>query len=46
METPYTPKNLAVVDLDPWRNRHWFFGLLLAFMAAAFLLFSKAGIAH
>jgi SSS family solute:Na+ symporter len=46
MEAPYMPKNLAVVDMNPWRNRHWFFGLLLAFMAAAFLLFSKAGIAH
>lgn len=44
--TSYTPSNLAVVDMKPWRNRHWFFGLLLAFMAAAFILFSKAGIAQ
>lgn len=46
MSAPYSPKNMAVVDLKPWRNRHWFFGLLLALMAAAFLLFSKAGIAQ
>jgi len=46
MATPYTPKNLAVVNLKPWRNRHWFFALLLVLMAAAFVLFSKAGIAQ
>ncbi|HEX6430268.1 MAG TPA: solute:sodium symporter family transporter [Niastella sp.] len=46
MAASYSPRNLAVVDMKPWRNRHWFFGLLLAFMAAAFILFSKAGIAQ
>ncbi|MBO9565395.1 MAG: solute:sodium symporter family transporter [Niastella sp.] len=42
---PYTPRNLAVVDLQPWRHRYWFFLLLIAGMAGAFFLFSKAGIA-
>lgn len=42
---PYMPRNLAVVDLQPWRHRYWFFLLLIAGMAGAFFLFSKAGIA-
>jgi solute:Na+ symporter, SSS family len=46
MTTPYTLQNQAVVDLKPWRSRHWFFLLLLILMAAAFILFSKAGIAQ
>jgi SSS family solute:Na+ symporter len=35
----------AMVDMRPWKNRHWFFLLLLALMAGTFILFSKAGIA-
>jgi len=46
MAAPYTPQNLSVVDLKPWRSRHWFFLLLLILMATAFILFSKAGIAQ
>ncbi|OQP57118.1 solute:sodium symporter family transporter [Niastella vici] len=46
MATPYIPKDTAMVELKPWRNRHWFFALLLALMAGAFVLFSKAGIAQ
>lgn len=42
---PYIARNLAVVDLQPWRYRYWFFLLLVAGMAGMFLLFSKAGIA-
>lgn len=42
---PYEPRNLAVVDLQPWRQRYGFFLLLIAGMAGAFLLFSKAGLA-
>ena len=45
LATPYMPRNLAVVDLQPWRHRYWFFLLLIAGMAGAFFLFSKAGIA-
>jgi SSS family solute:Na+ symporter len=43
---PYNAKNLAVVDLKPWRSRHWFFLVLLILMAAVFTLFSKAGLAQ
>ncbi|MDF2188271.1 solute:sodium symporter family transporter [Paraflavitalea sp. CAU 1676] len=42
---PYSTPHLAVVDLKPWRHRHYFFFLLIVLMAGAFLLFSKAGIA-
>jgi len=46
MAAPYTPQNLSVVDLKPWRSRHWFFLLLLILMTGAFILFSKTGIAQ
>jgi SSS family solute:Na+ symporter len=46
MAVPYTSPDRAIVDLRPWRHRHWFFGLLLVLMAGAFLLFSKAGLAQ
>jgi SSS family solute:Na+ symporter len=46
MAIPYTERNLAVVDLQPWRHRYWFFLLLIVLMAGAFILFSKAGIAQ
>ena len=46
MPAPYTERNLAVVNMQPWRHRYWFFGLLIALMAGAFFLFSKAGIAQ
>ncbi len=37
----YTARNLAVVDLQPWRHRYWFFLLLLAGMAGVFCSFQK-----
>ena len=43
---PYTETDKAIVDMRPWRHRHWFFLLLLALMAGAFILFSKAGLAQ
>jgi SSS family solute:Na+ symporter len=46
MAIPYVQNNTAVVDLKPWRSRHFFFLLLLALMAATFILFSEAGIAR
>lgn len=46
MPVPYTAPNMSVVDLKPWRNRYWFFLVLLALMAGVFILFSKAGIAQ
>jgi SSS family solute:Na+ symporter len=46
MTVPYAERNMAVVDLQPWRNRYWFFLALLALMAGVFIFFSKAGIAQ
>lgn len=40
METPYIAQNKSVVDLKPWKNRHWVNGLLLIIMILLFLLFS------
>jgi SSS family solute:Na+ symporter len=45
MSVPYTTRNLAVVDLQPWRHRHWFFLMLIVLMGGVFILFSKAGLA-
>lgn len=45
MNTPYAAQNKQVVDIKPWKNRHWVNGLLLVIMIVLFLLFSKAGIA-
>jgi SSS family solute:Na+ symporter len=42
----YTARNLAVVDMKPWRHRYWFFLVLIVLMAGAFTLFSRAGIAQ
>lgn len=45
MATPYTEVSKAVVDMQPWKHRYWFFLLLLLLMTGVFLLFSKVGIA-
>lgn len=45
MQTAYVAQNKQVVDLKPWKNRHWINGLLLLFMIIMFLVFSKIGIA-
>lgn len=40
MEKAYIPQHKPVVDLKPWKNRHWVNGLLLLLMILLFLLFS------
>jgi len=45
METAYVQQNKGIVDLKPWRNRHWVNGLLLLAMIILFVVFSKIGIA-
>ncbi|MBB2147573.1 solute:sodium symporter family transporter [Pedobacter gandavensis] len=45
MQNDYVAQNKQVVDLKPWKNRHWFNGLLILLMILLFLLFSKIGIA-
>jgi SSS family solute:Na+ symporter len=45
MQTAYVAQNKQVVDLKPWKNRHWVNGLLLLIMIILFVLFSRSGIA-
>ena len=45
MQTAYVAQNKQVVDLKPWKNRHWVNGLLLLIMVILFILFSRSGIA-
>jgi len=40
METAYVAQNKSVVDLKPWKNRHWVNCLLLIIMILLFLYFS------
>ncbi|AOM76341.1 solute:sodium symporter family transporter [Pedobacter steynii] len=40
MERAYVAQNKPVVDLKPWKYRHWVNGLLLLIMILLFLLFS------
>jgi SSS family solute:Na+ symporter len=45
LKKAYDPHMLPVVDVEPWQNRHWASGVLLAFMILMFILFSHMGIA-
>lgn len=45
MQKAYVAQNREVVNLEPWKNRHWINGLLLLAMVLLFVLFSKMGIA-
>lgn len=45
MEHPYVAQNKQVVDLKPWKNRHWINGLLIIIMVLLFVVFSKWGLA-
>ena len=45
-EVPFKLINTAVVPLQPWKNRFWYFGILLVLMVLSFLVFSPLGIAR
>ena len=45
-DPPFAMHNTAVVPLRPWKNRWWYFGILLLLMVGMFILFSPLGIAH
>lgn len=45
MQTAYLPQDKGVVDLKPWKNRHWVNGFLLIIMILLFVVFSKIGLA-
>jgi SSS family solute:Na+ symporter len=41
----YNPHMMPVVDIHPWKNRHWAGGILIMLMVLVFVLFSHKGIA-
>jgi len=45
LKVPYQPEKHPVVDIQPWRYRHWVSALLITLMVLAFVLFSSIGIA-
>jgi SSS family solute:Na+ symporter len=45
-DAPPAMQPTAVVPLRPWKNRWWYFGILLLMMVGMFVLFSPLGIAH
>ena len=45
MAKPYMPVIDNVVELTPWKHRHWYAVLLLAAMVLIFVLFSPLGLA-
>ncbi len=46
MTTPYTLQNQAVVDLKPWRSRHWFFCYCLSLWLVLLSCSQKQGYAQ
>lgn len=45
MKVPYVATDKSMVDLKPWKNRHWVNAVLIIAMISLFILFSKIGIA-
>jgi SSS family solute:Na+ symporter len=46
MKAPFSLQAHASVDLKPWKNRHWYFVVLVILMIGMFVLFSPHGIAE
>jgi SSS family solute:Na+ symporter len=45
MQSPYKQQLNNLVDIRPWKNRHWYAVILLALMVSIFIVFSGAGLA-
>jgi SSS family solute:Na+ symporter len=45
LEQPFTMPDMALVNIQPWKNRYWYFGVLVLLMVAVFVLFSPLGLA-
>ena len=45
MAVPFSMDNYPVGSISPWKNRHWYFAVLLILMITMFVLFSPAGLA-
>ncbi|WP_431214647.1 hypothetical protein ACQ86N_07660 [Puia sp. P3] len=46
MKEPFRVVNEGVATLSPWKQRYWYFGLLILAMIAMFVVFSPLGLAH
>jgi SSS family solute:Na+ symporter len=46
MKTPYLPMNKHTMDIKPWKNRYYFFVLLISLMVLMYVLFSPFGLFH
>jgi SSS family solute:Na+ symporter len=44
MQTPFKLIRNNVVDIGPWKNRHWYSAVLLAVMVLLYILFSPLGL--
>ncbi|GGH79368.1 SSS family solute:Na+ symporter [Filimonas zeae] len=42
---PFQLQTTTTLNLQPWKNRHWYFGVLLVLMILMFMLFSPMGLA-
>jgi SSS family solute:Na+ symporter len=42
---PFQLQTTATLNLQPWKNRHWYFGVLLVLMVLMFMVFSPMGLA-
>lgn len=45
MKKPFSLGARSSIDLEPWKNRHWYFVVLILLMIGMFVLFSSIGIA-
>jgi SSS family solute:Na+ symporter len=45
MQIPYQQKINNLVDIQPWKNRHYYSVILLALMILTFIIFSPMGLA-
>jgi SSS family solute:Na+ symporter len=44
MSSPYHRRMTAVVNIQPWKNRHWYSAALIILMITLFALFSPLGL--
>lgn len=45
LKQPFTMPEMALVNVQPWKNRFWYFGVLVLLMVVVFVLFSPLGLA-
>lgn len=45
LAAPFVLPLAGAVDIQPWKQRHWYFGILIILMILVFVLFSPLGLA-